>query len=396
MKLTNKLLTSVAAVALSTGVAWAQETKAPAAVEGGDVVAATPQATGEYPLGWNETLDNTYGDIADYRVAELVGMDVVTEAGDDVGEVDNFVIIENRLKAVVGVGGFLGMGEHEVALDMEELQYDGQRLIIAYTEEELKAMPEYTEEIEQIALREDDTFRTRGPMESAADQSSELAATQLETTEGTPTVDAETDTVANAEMAEGDDPATEEMAEAQEGEIEQEAEEIAAETENAVEGAAAETEQMAENAAEATEDAANNAGEAIANAAEATGDAVNDAAAATASWFDKLDAEFADIADWELNELEGRDVASANGEIIGEIDEIGMRGEKLVAIVGIGGFIGIGEHDVALDFDALTWDGEKFVAEGYTEAELKEMPEYTESDVLLLDDDTTLRTQAKM
>ena len=123
---------------------------------------------------------------------------------------------------------------------------------------------------------------------------------------------------------------------------------------------------------------------------------VNDAAAATASWFDKLDAEFADIADWELNELEGRDVASANGEIIGEIDEIGMRGEKLVAIVGIGGFIGIGEHDVALDFDALTWDGEKFVAEGYTEAELKEMPEYTESDVLLLDDDTTLRTQAKM
>ena len=103
---------------------------------------------------------------------------------------------------------------------------------------------------------------------------------------------------------------------------------------------------------------------------------------------------FQQIADWTVNDLEGTNVASASGEVIGEIDYIGERKSdgEVVAIVGIGGFLGLGEHEVALSLDNLTWDSEHFVAEGYTEAELKEMPEYDAEAIVLAESDVTLRS----
>jgi putative membrane protein len=55
------------------------------------------------------------------------------------------------------------------------------------------------------------------------------------------------------------------------------------------------------------------------------------------------------------SELEGTAVRSANDENIGEIDEIVLdrEGRVVAVVVGVGGFLGIGEKDVAIPFSAL-------------------------------------------
>ncbi|MXQ06755.1 hypothetical protein GQ651_02735 [Alphaproteobacteria bacterium GH1-50] len=412
-----------------------------------------------WAAGWNEGLDQQWGDVADRRIADLIGMNVISEAGEDVGEIDNFVILDSKLQAVVGVGGFLGLGEHSVAVDLENLEYDGTQMIVSMTEEELRALPEWTEELEQTRLAEDDTFRTRTGTEGQMTAGTEMDATQTETPTG--------EDVARAEEMSNEEgeTETEQLAEARQGEVEQEAEELAAEaemtaeaagdeladaaqatenavenaaaeteqmaenaaaatenaaeeagqelaeageaTENALENAAAETEQMAENAAAATENAAEEAGQELAEAGEATENAVEDAAAETAAvagaaaegvsdWMEKLENEFADIADMRVNELEGMPVLTASGEEIGEIEDLATQNGTLVALVGVGGFLGLGEHDVALEMNRLGWNGEAFVLDGMTEADLEAMPEYDRDAVTIIDDDVTLSEHASM
>lgn len=442
MTIRSKLLTSVAALTLASGAAFAESHSAAATdAEAGVEMNATSGP--QYATGWNENLDSAYSDIADRQIAELIGMNVVTDGGDDVGEVDNFVIMEDELKAVVGVGGFLGLGEHHVALALSDLTYEGDRLIIPFTAEELEAMPEYTEELEQQRLAETDTFRTRGDMEGSMEADTDIAeadatadgdvmtdedSTAMNMADGDLESDADEasapsgeDVAAAEEAAGGEDTMTEEIAEDQKGEIEQEAEEMVAEADAATEEAMAEGEQMAENAAAETEQAVEEAGaemaeagaeaeaaieegtEEVAEAADATGEAIQEgaenvaqatenAAEETGDWL----AKFAEAADWTTADIEGKSVATANGEVIGEIDDLGMQGDQLVAVVGIGGFLGLGEHDVALDIQEMSWDGEKFIAEGYSEDELKNMAEYDPETVEPLEADVTLRSQANL
>lgn len=71
---------------------------------------------------------------------------------EEIGEVEELLLSEDGSmieQVVIEVGGFLGMGEHEVAVTMEELHImrsdDGDefRVYIDATEEELEAQPEY-------------------------------------------------------------------------------------------------------------------------------------------------------------------------------------------------------------------------------------------------------------
>lgn len=417
MSLKTKLLTSVAAMTLGGGAALAENTTANA-----EEMPKEEITQSEYAPGWNEDLDNTYRDIADRPVIDLVGMNVVTEAGDDVGEVDTFIIMENEIQAVVGVGGFLGLGEHDVALPLNELRYDGERLIIAYTEDELKSMPEYTEEMFDMALQDDDTFRTRrGEMEADHDMASTEAdasmsededSTAMEMADGDIEDVDEASAPTGEEVAAAEEPAndaatmTEKVAEAGKGEIEQEAEELAAEadaaateagqeieetaegTVDAIQEGTEEAKQMAENATAETEQVIESGAEKVAEVAEATENAVEEGA-------DEVAQEVGETADdWKAilasfdvdpTNLIGTNVATATGEVIGEIDGVAHHNEKIVALVGIGGFLGLGEHDVALTFDSMSYDGEKFIADGYTEAELKEMPQYDEDSIERID-----------
>jgi sporulation protein YlmC with PRC-barrel domain len=55
------------------------------------------------------------------------------------------------------------------------------------------------------------------------------------------------------------------------------------------------------------------------------------------------------------SKLIGTRVVSANNESIGDINDVivDRNGQAVAAVVGVGGFLGIGEKDVAIRFDAL-------------------------------------------
>jgi sporulation protein YlmC with PRC-barrel domain len=85
-----------------------------------------------------------YAAFADVRVSDLVGLDVLSASGEDVGEIDRLVAGGGQLMAIVGVGGFLGLGEHSVAIPLDRFEMVGDDLLLnTVTEEELESLPEY-------------------------------------------------------------------------------------------------------------------------------------------------------------------------------------------------------------------------------------------------------------
>lgn len=79
--------------------------------------------------------------------SELIGKSVTNVRGESVGEINDLVVDETGKVAsvIVGVGGFLGLGEKSVAIDFADLQFshrdDNTILIVAMTQQELEALP---------------------------------------------------------------------------------------------------------------------------------------------------------------------------------------------------------------------------------------------------------------
>jgi sporulation protein YlmC with PRC-barrel domain len=60
-----------------------------------------------------------------WRTSKLVGLGVYNEANEKLGDI-NEIILDNTGKVaavVIGVGGFLGMGEHDIAVPMDKLKF---------------------------------------------------------------------------------------------------------------------------------------------------------------------------------------------------------------------------------------------------------------------------------
>jgi putative membrane protein len=64
--------------------------------------------------------------------------------------------------------------------------------------------------------------------------------------------------------------------------------------------------------------------------------------------------------DWSAQALIGRTVENANGDNLGEINNviINEKGDVVAVIIGVGGFLGIGEKDVGVPFEALEFRAE--------------------------------------
>jgi putative membrane protein len=80
------------------------------------------------------------------RAQDVIGTGVVNTKGDKVGKVTDLVIDQNKVEyAVVSVGGFLGIGDKNVAIPLGQLKLgkDKSYLLSAETEDQLKQMPEY-------------------------------------------------------------------------------------------------------------------------------------------------------------------------------------------------------------------------------------------------------------
>ncbi len=88
--------------------------------------------------------------------------------------------------------------------------------------------------------------------------------------------------------------------------------------------------------------------------------------------------------------LIGQNVYNAAGESLGNVNDILLddvesdTGSVVAVIVGVGGFLGIGEKNVAISFDALTQqtdaDGNRMIVLDTTADELNNAPAFTTSD----------------
>ncbi|WP_230532599.1 PRC-barrel domain-containing protein [Microvirga roseola] len=60
---------------------------------------------------------------------------------------------------------------------------------------------------------------------------------------------------------------------------------------------------------------------------------------------------------WRASRLEGMNVYNQNNEKVGDIREVlvNSQGQVEAVVIGVGGFLGIGERDVAVPYNALEW-----------------------------------------
>lgn len=89
----------------------------------------------------------------DNLASNIMGAPVYSSTADDadqIGDISDLVVNENGEVAavIIGVGGFLGLGQKEVAVDYSELEWtiaadNTERFVLGVTREELEAAPEF-------------------------------------------------------------------------------------------------------------------------------------------------------------------------------------------------------------------------------------------------------------
>jgi sporulation protein YlmC with PRC-barrel domain len=99
-----------------------------AAVIAGSAYAQTAQPTDRAPAATTAPMANSTAKMAlkgNWRVSKLMGLDVYNEANEKLGDINELILDKSGKVAavVIGVGGFLGMGEHDIAVSMDKLKF---------------------------------------------------------------------------------------------------------------------------------------------------------------------------------------------------------------------------------------------------------------------------------
>lgn len=157
----SKLLSAIAVpamLAVGAASAMAQDASPPAAAPSPAPVerapdTVTPAPTESAPAASAEksaTNVDTSQASSDWRSSKIVGMAVYNRANERIGDINDLILGPDGkvASAVIGVGGFLGIGEKLVALDFSELQLnrdaDGtMRATVNSTKESLESAPDF-------------------------------------------------------------------------------------------------------------------------------------------------------------------------------------------------------------------------------------------------------------
>jgi hypothetical protein len=106
-----------------------------------------------------------------WLASDLMGLNVVGSSNESIGEVSDFLVDEqgNILAAVVGVGGFLGIGQKSVAISFEAFDIasdkDGNpEARLTLTKEELESAPAF----KTAAAAKSEALRQQSPATSPA------------------------------------------------------------------------------------------------------------------------------------------------------------------------------------------------------------------------------------
>lgn len=108
------LAAAIAAVALAAGGARAAET--------GAMGGATAPSTAQMPSAAQMKSDS------DWRATKLAGVGVYNDSNERIGTVNDVILEKNgKVAAVIlGVGGFLGVGERYVAVNFDQLKWSNE------------------------------------------------------------------------------------------------------------------------------------------------------------------------------------------------------------------------------------------------------------------------------
>jgi sporulation protein YlmC with PRC-barrel domain len=77
---------------------------------------------------------------------QILGEGVYNNIGEKIGDINDLIVTPDKAVsyAIVGVGGFLGVGEHEIAVPVGQLkQQEGKIVLPGATKEALKAAPKF-------------------------------------------------------------------------------------------------------------------------------------------------------------------------------------------------------------------------------------------------------------
>ena len=77
---------------------------------------------------------------------QVLGKTVYNDSGDAIGKVDDIIVAPDKAVsyAIIGAGGFLGMGKHDVAIPVSQMkETDGKFILAGATKDALKAMPPF-------------------------------------------------------------------------------------------------------------------------------------------------------------------------------------------------------------------------------------------------------------
>lgn len=169
------LLTTAFVLPLSIGPVLAQDAAAPAEEPAADATMATegdattpmPADPAADPAAAEPTADEAAaekeamaaevaasGKIAQEQATNELRLDWITDAtvtspdGNAIGDINDLIVDGDSgqmIAAVIGVGGFLGIGEKQIAVPWDQLSvnYDAQEINSDLTKEEAEAAPEY-------------------------------------------------------------------------------------------------------------------------------------------------------------------------------------------------------------------------------------------------------------
>ena len=309
----RKLLATTAVAALLSGgaIAVAQEQPAPAPVP-------APAAPADPAVQAPEVI-RADGFLATNIIGETVYNGTSDEA-ENIGSVNDIVIDAdgNVASVVIGIGGFLGIGQKNVAVDYATLDWaeeNGDRwIVVNASREQLEALPDFDAAPYAVAP---------APV-AATDQP----------------VDSSTDMTAQAPVEE----------------------QPAAPADQTAQAPAADAPAVTEETAQAP-------------AVDETETAAIDKSTLTELPADQIRAE----------ELVGTTVYGANDENVGEIGDVILSTDNKIdaIIIDVGGFLGIGEKEVAIGFDKLAFmtdaNGNKYLYTNFSKEQLDAQPAYDAS-----------------
>jgi sporulation protein YlmC with PRC-barrel domain len=320
--------------------------------------------------------------------SNVIGATVYTSEAEDaetIGEINDLVVADDGTidAAVIGVGGFLGVGEKNVAISFDSIRWtdkDGEQIaVLETTKEDLEAAPEFVPDETAMAPAEEPLVEepaegademAAAPAEEPAEGTDEMAAAPTEepTDEGA----GEMAAAPAEEPAEGADVAeapAEEPATGGEDVAEAPAEEPAEGTDIA-EAPAEEPAAGTDIAQAPVEEPLTPTEPGMAPADQATGPVLTDVTSGTLS----------------AEQLIGATVYAQGDENVGDVGDVRLMADGSgidAIIIDVGGFLGMGEKPVALAFEALTFktdeSGSIYVYTQFTRDELDAAPEYDEA-----------------